>query len=149
MVYYREAESAELLVKSIAFISDEGSHDSYAVNAILDKLLPIVKQCVPDLKQAFYWTDSPTSQFRNKTIFHIISEHKEEYNYIASLNYSDTGHGKGPCDGVGGTVKRLADDYVKQNKVVIQDAADFLHGAETNNQGAKLIIHLSRQMNTS
>ena len=50
---------------------------------------------------------------------------------------------------VGGTVKCLADDYVKQNKVVIQDVADFLHGAETNNQRAKLIIHLSRQMNTS
>ena len=76
VVYYRDAESAELLVKSIAFISDEGSHDSYAVHAILDKLLPIVKQFVPDLKQVFYWTDSPTSQFRNKTIFHIISEHK-------------------------------------------------------------------------
>ena len=34
VVYYRNAESAELLVKSIAFISDEGSHDSYAVHAI-------------------------------------------------------------------------------------------------------------------
>ena len=125
VVYYRDAESAELLVKSTAFISDEGSHDSYAVHAILDKLLPTVKQFVPDLKEVFYWTDSPTSQFRNKTIFHIISEHKEEYNCVASWNYFEAGHGKGPCDGVGGTVKRLADDYVKQNKVVIQDAADF------------------------
>ena len=113
VVYYRDAESAELLVKSIAFISDEGSHDSYAVHAILDKLLPIVKQFVPDLKQVFYWTDSPTSQFRNKTIFHIISEHKEEYNCVASWNYFEAGHGKGPCYGVGRTVKRLADDYVK------------------------------------
>ena len=44
-----------------------------------------VKQFVPDLKQVFYWTDSPTSQFRNKTIFHITSEHKEEYNCVAKL----------------------------------------------------------------
>ena len=84
VVYYRDAESAELLVKSIVCISDAGSHDSFAVRAILDKLLPAVKQFAPDLKQVFYWTDSPTSQFRNKTIFHIISEHKEEYNCVAS-----------------------------------------------------------------
>ena len=29
VLYYRDAESAELLVKSIAFISDEGSQNSY------------------------------------------------------------------------------------------------------------------------
>ena len=53
VIYYRDAVSAELLVKSIAFISDKGSHDSYAVHAILDKLLSIVKQFMPDLKQVF------------------------------------------------------------------------------------------------
>ena len=44
---------------------------------------------------------------------------------MAAWNYFEAGHGKGPCDGVGGTVKRLADDAIKQNKVVIQDASDF------------------------
>ena len=33
-----------------------------------------------------------------------------------------------PCDGVGGTSKRLADEAVKQEKVTIQDASDFLSG---------------------
>ena len=70
VVYYRDVESAELLVKSIAFISNEGSHDSYAVHAILDKLLPIVKQFVPDLKQVFYWTDLPTIQLKNNNFPH-------------------------------------------------------------------------------
>ena len=34
-------------------------------------------------------------------------------------------HGKGPCDGIGGTSKRLEDDAIKQQKVVIQNANDF------------------------
>ena len=97
-----------------------------------------MKQFVPDLKLVFYWTDSPTSQFRNKTIFHIISEHKEECNCVTSWNYFRACHGKGPCDGVGGTVKRLADDYVKQNKVVIQDAADFFAWSRDKQSESKI-----------
>ena len=82
VIYYEEAVIPQLLVKSIAFISDEGSHDSFAVHAILDRLLPEVKALVSDLEQVFYWTDSPTSQFRNKTIFYIVSGHKEEYGCV-------------------------------------------------------------------
>ena len=50
--------------KSIAFISDEGSHDSFSMHATLNKLLPEVHAFVPDLEHVFNWTDSPTSQFR-------------------------------------------------------------------------------------
>lgn len=38
------------------------------------------------------------------------------------------GHGKGPCDGLGGSTKRLADEAVKSGKVIIQDANDFFVG---------------------
>ena len=31
----------------------------------------------------------------------------------------------GPCDSLGGTTKRMADEAVKSGKVVIQDATDF------------------------
>ena len=37
-----------------------------------------------------------------------------------------------PCDGIGGTSKRLADEAVKQEKVSIQDAPDFMKWAEEN-----------------
>ena len=53
VIYYKEAVIPQLLVKCIAFISDEGSHDSFAVHAILNILLPEVKALVPDLKQVF------------------------------------------------------------------------------------------------
>ncbi|WAR07281.1 LOW QUALITY PROTEIN: hypothetical protein MAR_017239 [Mya arenaria] len=33
----------------------------------------------------------------------------------ARWNYFEVGHGKGPCDGLGGTVKRMADDAIKQD----------------------------------
>ena len=37
-----------------------------------------------------------------------------------------------PCDGTGGTSKRLADEAVKQEKVSIQDASDFMNWTEEN-----------------
>ena len=84
-----------------------------------------MKTALPDLKHVHYYTDSPTSQYPNETMFYIISQHKGLFGVSASWNYFEAGHGKGPCDGVGGSVKRMADEAVRQQKVVIQDACNF------------------------
>ena len=42
----------------------------------------------------------------------------------------EAGHGKGPCDPIGGVAKRNADMAVKQQKAVIQDANDFFAWAK-------------------
>ena len=45
--------------------------------------------------------------------------------------------GKGPCDGVGGTTKRNADNAVKQGKALIQDAGDFFAWASSKDSFIK------------
>ena len=77
---------------------------------------------MPSIAIFFY---SPTLQYRNKTIFKLISHHKEYFGLEATWNYSEVGHGKGPCDSIGGTAKRQANMAVRHGKVIIQDAADF------------------------
>jgi len=79
-----------------------------------------------------YWADSPISQYRNKTIFKIISCHEEYFGCKASWCYMESGHGKGPCDPIGGTAKRKADQAVKNGKFVIQDASDFYEWAKND-----------------
>ena len=110
---------------SRVFLSDELGHNSATVFAIMKKLVSEIKTVTPNLKHIHYYTDGPTSQYRNKSIFYIVSRHKSLFGVSASWNYFEAGHGKGPCDGVGGSVKRMADEAVKQRKVVIQDAHDF------------------------
>jgi len=105
--------------------SDEPNHDAKFVFALLRKLVPELVKLIPGLNFVHYWTDSPTSQYRNKTIFKIVSCHEEFFNVLASWNYMEAGHGKGPCDPIGGTAKRKADLAVKNDKAVIQDATDF------------------------
>ena len=47
--------------------------------AILQETMPYVKSNVEDLDQVHYLTDSPTSQYKNKTIFNIVSRHEEHF----------------------------------------------------------------------
>lgn len=72
-----------------------------------------------------YWTDSPSSQYRNRFIFHVLANQQQHFGVHARWNYFEAGHGKGPCDGIGGTCKRRASEAVKQGKTTIQDAREF------------------------
>ena len=42
------------------------------------------------------------------------------------------------CDGIGGTAKRLADDAIKQEKVIIQDAQDFFAWTDQTQSSSKI-----------
>ena len=139
VVYFRD-EDDNLSHQSYVAVSDEKGHNSSTVIAILNQVIPRLKKLVPQLSKIHYWTDGPTSQYRNKTIFSLIGDHVEVYDGIhAQWNFFEAGHGKGPCDGIGGTVKRMADNAVKRN-AVIQDANDFFawasqeHGCENDSK---------------
>lgn len=125
VVLYYKNECGELKHKSMVVVSDEMGHNSSTVLTFIDRVVPEVKKYVPTVKKIHYYTDSPTSQYRNKTIFRVVANHEEMYGCRAVWNYFEAGHGKGPCDGLGGTTKRLADEAVRSGKVTIQDAEDF------------------------
>lgn len=48
------------------------------------------------------------SQYKNR--YHIMNLclHEKDFSIPAEWHYFETGHGKGPSDGLGGTLKRLA-----------------------------------------
>ena len=124
VVYYKNAED-QLEHKSVVAVSDELSHSAGTVCAFIEELIPQIQKLKPEVKRIHYWTDSPTSQYRNRYIFQVVASHEETYNITAQWNYFEAGHGKGPCDGLGGTVKRMADEAIRQGKSIIQDARDF------------------------
>src|SRR5258705_10626136 len=45
-------------------------------------------------------------QYKNRFNFINICHHSFDFNLDCEWNFFATSHGKGPCDGVGGTVKR-------------------------------------------
>lgn len=139
VVTYFKDDNGSLQHKSFVFTSDELSHNATAVFSIIQKLIIELKQLVsPPLLYIHYWTDSPTSQYRNKTMFAVTANHPNEFGMAAVWNYFEAGHGKGPCDGVGGTAKRMADDAVKTGKATIQDAHEFFTWASTSQSNSSL-----------
>jgi hypothetical protein len=54
----------------------------------------------------------------------MVSRFAKKFGVQASWTYFEAGHGKGPCDGVGGGIKKLADNRVKVGEV-ITDATEF------------------------
>ena len=61
------------------------------------------------------------------------------FNCKASWNCMEAGHGKGPCDPIGGTAKRKADQAVKNGRFVIQDAVDFYEWSKQESSAIKYV----------
>lgn len=98
--------------QSICTVSTNTIHKSYAVWAHLQ---PIFTSLPTGLETLHIQSDGPTSQYKNRFNLFFISTVRT---YLPGLkfltwNYSVSGHGKGPADGVGGNVKKAADLRVK------------------------------------
>ena len=77
------------------------------------------------VKSVSIWSDGPSSQLKNHyiaTSLHALEKHgiKIMWNFFA------TSHGKGPVDGIGGSVKHHVWTAVKTRKVIVNDAASFV-----------------------
>lgn len=85
----------------------------------LPEIIKDAKAIDPEVNTVQIWTDSPTSQYRNKTVFNFIANLESVAGIKARWNYFEAGHGKGPCDGLGGITKRVADEAMKSGKVTM------------------------------
>lgn len=60
------------------------------------------------LKKIVYISDGAALQYKNRKNFINLCNHESDFGIQAEWHFSATSHGKGSCDGIGGTVKRLA-----------------------------------------
>ena len=124
--------------QNIVTISDDLTHNTTSVYAIIKKMMPEVRKLVPNLSKVYYLSDSPTSQYRNKTIFQIVSYYKEDFGVPCVWYYLEAGHGKGPCDGLGAAVKRSASRAIAQGRV-IQSPKDFYEWTKNISSSVKYV----------
>ena len=61
-------------------------------------------------------------------------------NYTVTRYYNERHHGKGPMDGVGGTVKNLTFRAVQSGKVVIKSPKEFAMAANKIVKGIKVVF---------
>ncbi|KAL3868443.1 hypothetical protein ACJMK2_041250 [Sinanodonta woodiana] len=131
--------------KSQEVVSDELSHTSSRVFAIMKHVVKEVKAVLQNVEMVHYMTDSATSQYRNNRFFSIVAHHDSIFPGIKAFwLYFKAGHGKGPRDGVVATAKRSADMAVKRHSAIIQSADDFFQWGKTQENSALKYIFNSR-----
>lgn len=113
VIYTHNFSTGSISPTSFCTVSKCLRHDVPAIWAHLDPLIEEVQKLNSFVDTIHFLSDSPSSQYRNKSMFYVISQLESNHELIKiTWNYSEAGHGKGPPDGVGATVKRTADRIV-------------------------------------
>ena len=95
------------MAKSFCIISDHLQHNSDSVFTFQTRLLEQIKSEFPNVSTIHYFSDGASSQYKNYKNMVNLCYHKSDFELDAEWNFFATAHGKSPCDGIGGTIKRL------------------------------------------
>lgn len=106
VIYFKE--NNELVHRSLVIISDCNNHDSVAVYVFSKIITDFIKSINDNPDNIYYFSDGAPQQFKNFKNFVNLYYHKDDFGIRAEWHFFATAHGKGPCDGIGGTVKRMA-----------------------------------------
>ena len=71
-----------------------------------------IKLELDNIQQLIIITDSPTSQYRNKGCAFLTKKFAELHQITVTWIFTESGHGKGPMDGVGAAIKNEIDRAV-------------------------------------
>lgn len=134
MIYYKE------IAQAFCSVSTSLCHDAIAVWAHLVPILQEIKKNAPQITTLHILSDSPATQYRNKKIFYIISQLNLDCEQLRHViwHYSECGHGKGAPDGVGGVLKRTADQLVAFGRDIV-DIETLVESLKTEVPGVKMV----------
>lgn len=104
--YYRSG--GDIKHGSIVIISDDLKHDTATFYAFQKILLQHLQENSIITKKIVFITDGAPQHFKNRFNFINRFYFKHDFGTEAEFHFHATAHGKGPCDGLGGNLKRLA-----------------------------------------
>ena len=88
-------------------LSDCLTHDTIAVYEFQKIISHYLKENFQPRK-IIYFTDGAVQHLKNKYNFINLLHHEMDFGIPAEWHFHATAHGKGPCDSIGGNLKRLA-----------------------------------------
>lgn len=114
VIYTHNFDTGLVTPTSMCTLSDCLRHDAAAIWAHLVPLIEEVLKLNGFIDTIHFLSDSPSSQYRNKNMFYIITQIHKDFPVLHKVtwNYSESGHGKGAPDGIRATLKRTADRIV-------------------------------------
>ena len=115
--------------KPFATISDDQRKSAAAVASHLEW---VINGLNSSIKHVVFVSDSPTSQYRNKYTLYLIGMLFQAKNLNFTWIYTEAGHGKGAPDGVGASIKRMADHYVSHTRKGISNSSELINAVKSS-----------------
>ena len=107
VIYYKDV-NGDIQHDSLCFISDDNTHDTSFIHHVQSLLVNYIKESYSHIRKMIYFSDGCGGQYKNYKNFLNLCFHKEDFGVEAEWVFFATSHGKSPCDGIGGAVKRHA-----------------------------------------
>ena len=79
-----------------------------AVHCFISLVIPAIRTRNPRINRIKYFSDGGASKYKNFKSLINLMYHEHDFNLKAENHFFATSHGKSPCDGIGGTIKREA-----------------------------------------
>ncbi|CAG2222935.1 unnamed protein product [Mytilus edulis] len=107
-------DNPKLQKESLIVISDSLTHDSNAVQVFTYKLIAHLRNN-PDpcpINVIHRFSDNCAAQYKNKVAFYNLTLLEETHDIRVVYHFTESGHGKGPSDGLGAAIKvELVDSF--------------------------------------
>ena len=103
----------DLNLTSLGTISDVKSHQASATMASISEMFRFSD--FTNTNKLFILSDSPTSQYRNRKMIFLMKVWATKNHIDVYWIYTESGHGKGPMDGVGAGIKQTIKDTIAYN----------------------------------
>ena len=132
VAYYKCQDCDAPMHQSIVIVSDDTKHDYHAMQHFINITNEhLLKEGIQISKQIHFLDGSPC-QYKSKMNFADASHGELDFGFPIEKHFFGSRHGKGPCDGEIGVLKKSATSAVRSRRVIISDAFDlFNHGKET------------------
>lgn len=143
VIYYKNGDKIDHL--SVVIIAESLKHDVVAVYLFQKRLLTFMQQKFNAIEIVKFFSDGAGGQYKNKKNFYNISEYKQKYGIDVEWHCFATSHGKSPCDGIGGTLKRNARrESIRRTENHILSSQDLYNWASSNDS-TMVFIHCTEQ----
>ena len=129
----------------MAVVSESNDHSRIAAFNCIVTIVNELKKMMGELRKVILWSDGCSSQFRSKFVICTTSSNFER-NIALQWNYNEAHQGKGPMDGVQGTIKLVVYGLVKSRHININTAEEFAENAPAI-KGTFGVHHVKRDYN--
>ena len=123
---YLRSTDGNLMKESLVVVTESPDHSRITAYSCISKVVTHIREKYQELPlklNLYVWSDGCASQFRSCYVFSLMSCYDRTLN--VSWFYNERHHGKGPMDGVGGTVKNVVFRDVKSGKCTITSPEEF------------------------